>query len=470
MVRFLILLATFALIGTGCASTPASQDDAPAEGPSQQDQQPADESADDPAKASSDTEGDGEGLDARLSSYDYPHDVEIFELSAQRQTLEMAYMDVAPEPSAANGEVVLLLHGKNFSGAYWASTIDALVEEGFRVVVPDQIGFGKSSKPRHFQYSFHGLASYTAQLLDELGVDDVHVVGHSMGGMLATRFALEAAERTSSLTLVNPIGLEDWKRKVPYRPVEWWFERELEKTPEGIKAYMTESYFDGQWKDEYAPLLEIQAGWTQGPDYERIAWTSALTFDMIFTQPVIYEFDLVEAPTLLIIGGRDRTALGKGLVSEEVRQTLGRYPEISRRAAELIPNARLELLEGIGHIPQFEAPERYETLLVDFVGNPGTVGWLDRDDIHRVIREHRSEVTFCYEKELQKDTDLAGRVKVRFNITKTGDISTAQVTESSLDNETVEDCVTDSIRGWKFPKPKGNGGVIVNYPFNFSKS
>jgi len=310
----------------------------------------------------------GPAFDARLSDFDYPYPVETFAFRAQRQGLEMAFMDVAPaEP---NGRTVLLLHGKNFSGAYWERTIRALTGRGYRVIAPDQIGFGKSSKPRHFQYSFHALADHTRRLLAEQGVERVTVVGHSMGGMLATRFALMFPERTAGLVLVNPIGLEDWKRKVPYRTVREWYEQELTKTAEGIKAYMRESYFAGEWKPAYDPLVTIQAGWTRGPDHKRTAWVSALTYDMIFTQPVVHELEDLTVPTLLIIGQRDRTALGKGMVPPEVARTLGNYPELGKRAAAAIPDSRLVALEGVGHIPPFEAWSAYIEALTGFLDRP----------------------------------------------------------------------------------------------------
>ena len=279
----------------------------------------------------------------------------------------MAYMDVQPDD--ANGKTVLLLHGKNFSGAYWGTTIEALVTDGYRVVAPDQIGFGKSSKPADYQFSFHALAQNTKALLDEIGVEKAAVVGHSMGGMLATRFTLMYPDTAEKLALVNPIGLEDWKAKgVPYKPVEDWYQQEMSKTPEKVKAYMTASYFDGTWKDEYAPLVEIQAGWTKGPDWKELAWVSALTYDMIFTQPVVYEFAEVEQPTLLIIGTRDRTALGKGAVSDEVRATLGQYQDLGDKAAEAFPNATLVEYDDVGHIPQYEVFDEYFDDLRGFLG------------------------------------------------------------------------------------------------------
>jgi pimeloyl-ACP methyl ester carboxylesterase len=306
--------------------------------------------------------------DARLSGYEYPYSVEYRSFETQRQALEMAYMDVGPaDPSR---HVVLLLHGKNFSGAYWGRTIEALVADGYRVIAPDQIGFGKSSKPVNFQYSFHALARHTEALLDERDVESVTVVGHSMGGMLATRFALMFPDRTEQLVLVNPIGLEDWKRKVPYQTVDEWYRQELQKTPAGVKNYMRKSYFDGVWKEAYDPLLEIQAGWIRGPDYAIIARVSARTYDMIFTQPVLYEFPDLRMPTLLVIGQRDRTALGTALVADSVAATMGRYDKLDERTAEAIPNSTLVELPGIGHVPHYEAFDRFYQALTDFLPSP----------------------------------------------------------------------------------------------------
>ena len=309
---------------------------------------------------------DPPAFDARLSGYDYPFEVRQHTFRAQGQDLTMAYMDVRPEDP--NGRTVLLLHGKNFSGAYWGRTIRALTEAGYRVVAPDQIGFGKSSKPRDFQYSFHALASHTRRLLEHRGVEQASVVGHSMGGMLATRFALMHPDLTQRLTLVNPIGLEDWKAKgVPYTPVSERYRSELAKTPEGVKAYMRESYFDGQWDPAFEPLVAIQAGWIRGPDWPRLAWVSALTYDMIFTQPVVHELSRIEVPTQLIIGQRDRTALGTDKVADELAAELGDYPALGRRAAERIPDARLVALEGVGHVPHFEAWDRFIGALEGFL-------------------------------------------------------------------------------------------------------
>ena len=306
-------------------------------------------------------------LDLQLANYEYPYEVTTIQIEAQNQTLEMAFMDV--KPKNYNGKNIMLLHGKNFNGAYWQTTIAALTAEGFRVIVPDQIGFGKSSKPDHFHYTFQQLAINTKAFLDSIGVEKTSVLGHSMGGMLATRFALMFPETTEKLILENPIGLEDWKLKVPYKPVTWWYENELKKDYESIKKYQLESYYAGNWDPAYDKWVNLLAGWTLNSDYETIAWNAALTYDMIFTQPVVYEFKNIQSPTLLIIGTRDRTALGKPLVSEEVRATMGLYNQLGKATQEKIPNSELVEIPNTGHLPHIERFEKFIAPLVSFLSN-----------------------------------------------------------------------------------------------------
>lgn len=308
---------------------------------------------------------DVEPYSASLSQYDYPYPVNYFNFNAQQQSLQMAYMDVKPKQKAAG--TVLLLHGKNFSAAYWKDTIDFLVQAGYRVIAPDQVGFGKSSKPTNFQYSIAGLAANTKTLLDSLKIKHVTVVGHSMGGMIATRFTLMYDDDVESMILVNPIGLEDWQRKVPYASFNTLLKGELAKTPQSIKHYMTESYFDGHWKSKYDPLLAIQAGWAIGPDKKQMAKVGALTSEMVFTQPVVYNFPDINVPSLLVIGTRDRTAIGKNRVSDKVRATLGQYQQLGKKTAEAIPDAKLVEIPGVGHLPQLEAFDTYRKAMLTFL-------------------------------------------------------------------------------------------------------
>ena len=302
----------------------------------------------------------------RLTDFDYPFPVKIFPLQTQRQSLEMAYMDVTPKGDDRG--TILLLHGKNFSGAYWRETAEALSAAGYRVIMPDQIGFGRSSKPAHYQYSFQQLATNTRALVESLGVRRVNVLGHSMGGMIAARYALMFPDAVTSLILTNPLGLEDWKAKgVPYTRIDAAYEQELKQTPEKIREYQRQNYYDGKWQPAYDRWVEMLAHFTRDPDYPRMAWNQALTSEMIYTQPVVYEFPQISVPTLLIIGQRDRTAPGRNLAPMDQRERLGDYPRLGRAAAAAIPHAKLVELDGLGHLPQIEAFPRFIEPLKEFL-------------------------------------------------------------------------------------------------------
>ncbi|WP_262152111.1 alpha/beta fold hydrolase [Chryseobacterium foetidum] len=304
-------------------------------------------------------------LDAMLTNYQYPFEVHFKDLNSQKQNLKMAYMDV--QPKKANGKTVMLLHGKNFNGAYWEKTAKDLSAQGFRVIIPDQIGFGKSSKPQSYQFSFAQLASNTKAVLDDLKIQKIIVLGHSMGGMVATRFTLMYPETIEKLILENPIGLEDYKTLAKYQTVDEAYQSELKNTAESYKNYQLKFYYDNKWKSEYQPWLDLIAGWTLHKDYPQVAWNAALTSDIIFSQPVVYEFKNIKTPTLLIIGTRDRTAIGKDRAPKEIQPLMGQYQELGKKTQQQIAGSKLVELENVGHLPHIEVYDQFWKALYDFV-------------------------------------------------------------------------------------------------------
>ncbi|MDP4006091.1 alpha/beta fold hydrolase [Methylobacterium sp. NEAU K] len=304
-----------------------------------------------------------------LEGFAYPFPVERFPVTAQRQRLQMAYLDVRPD--TPNGRTAVLLHGKNFCAATWESQIRALAGAGYRVIAPDQIGFCKSSKPVAYQFTFRQLAENTHALLETLGIARPILIGHSTGGMLAAHYALLYPKAVEQLVLVNPIGLEDWSAKgVPPTSVEQWYQRELKVSAESIRAYETATYYAGRWEARYEPWVTMLAGLNSGPGKEAVAWDSALLYDMIVTEPVVYRFPQIAVPTLLLIGQKDNTAIGKDLAPPEARVQLGRYPELGRAAARAIPGARLVEFPALGHAPQMSDPEGFNRALIEGIAGP----------------------------------------------------------------------------------------------------
>lgn len=298
-----------------------------------------------------------------LEGFKYPYPLQYFNFSSQQQNLKMGYMDV--QPKNPNGKTVVVLHGKNFCAATWEETINILTQKGYRVIAPDQIGFCTSSKPDNYQYSFQQLAQNTHALLDRLKINNPILLAHSTGGMLATRYALMYPKQTKLLAMVNPIGLEDWKAKgVPYRSVDQWYQRELNLSAESIKAYESKTYYGGTWKPEYGKWVDMLAGLNAGKGHEKVAWNSALIYDMIFTQPVYYEFPNIKVPTVLYIGTDDTTAIGSDIAPPEVKQKIGQYSVLGKEAAKRIPNAELIEFANMGHAPQMQNPKKFHEALI----------------------------------------------------------------------------------------------------------
>lgn len=295
-------------------------------------------------------------LSITLENVKYPYPVKFLPLSTEGQDIKMAYMDVAPT-IAANGKTAILFHGKNFGGYYWGNVIKALTAIGYRVIVPDQIGFGKSSKP-FIHYSFHQLAAWNKKLLDTLGIQKTVVLGHSMGGMLATRFALLYPNTTEKLLLENPIGLEDYKTFVPYVNTQQQYQTELKTTAESVRKYYQSSYFT-YWKPEYEYLVNIAGGVTFSADYPRWAKVAAMTFTMIYEQAVVYEFQNLKVPTVLFIGKEDKTIVGKGLLTPDQQVLHGQYRFLGKQTAAKIPGAKIIEFEACGHIPHIEIPTEF---------------------------------------------------------------------------------------------------------------
>ncbi len=310
-------------------------------------------------------------LGIALETVPYPRPVHFLALQNGGQDMRMAYQDASPFVGAKRKlpqrTPVLLLHGKNFGGYYWANVITALNRAGYRVIVPDQIGFGKSSKP-DIAYSFDLLASNTAKLLDTLKIPKVIVVGHSMGGMLATHFARRFPDRVEKLVLEDPIGLEDYGKATGQVPLERLYSDSLKDTnPTKIRAFY--KHYFVIWKPQFEALPEIQIRVTLSGEFPRWAKASAQTYKMILEQPVVSEFPLLRVPTLLIIGQGDRTIVGRNYMTNGAVSNFGNYPALGKRTAKAIPGARLVELPNVGHIPHLEAPEAFQRALLNFIAS-----------------------------------------------------------------------------------------------------
>src|SRR4051812_7901108 len=295
-----------------------------------------------------------------LEGFAYPHPVSMVPLVNDGEPVRMAYMDVAP--ATPNGRTVVLLHGRNFPSSYWASVIGTLSGAGYRVVVPDQIGFGKSSKPSA-DLHFDTLARNTIALMDHLQIAGFDVVAHSLGGMLAVRVARAYPERVARLLLAAPIGLEDYRLYVPPTPTERILENEDKLTAEGYRKQLESNYSLKLPPDQVTPFIDARFNIKGSSEYPRWLRAFVNSAQMIYREPVAHEIPSLTQPTLFIMGEDDHNAPGRPNAPEALRPLMGLNADLAKALAAKMPNGKAEVIPDVGHLVFLEAPAKFDALM-----------------------------------------------------------------------------------------------------------
>src|ERR1700733_1958735 len=299
-----------------------------------------------------------------LEGFPYPYPVSLLPLVNDGEQLRMAYMDVAP--AQPNGRTVVLLHGRNFPSSYWAPVIKTLNDKGYRVVVPDQIGFGKSSKPSG-ELHFDNLARNTIALLDHLQIPKADIVAHSLGGMLAVRIARAYPDRVNHLLLAAPIGLEDYRMYVPPTPTEKILESEDKLTADGYRKQLETNYSPKIPPDQVTPFIDARFNIKGSSEYPRWLRAFVSSAQMIYREPVVHEIPLITEPTLFVMGADDHNAPGRTNAPEALRPKMGQNAELARTLAAIMPDARAEVIPNTGHLVFLEAPQKFDELMLAFL-------------------------------------------------------------------------------------------------------
>jgi pimeloyl-ACP methyl ester carboxylesterase len=316
-----------------------------------------------PACATEPAERQPYGID--LEGFPYPYAVNLLPLVNDGEQLRMAYMDVPP--AQPNGRTVVLLHGRNFPSSYWLPVIQTLSHAGYRVVVPDQIGFGKSSKPTG-ELHFDTLARNTMALLDHLNIAKADIVAHSMGGMLAVRIVRAYPDRIAHLVLTAPIGLEDYRQYVPPTPSEKIADTEDKLTADGYRKQLETNYSLKLPPEEVTPFIDTRFNLKDSAEYPRWLRAFVSSGQMIYREPVVDEIPLIALPTLFIMGADDHNAPGRPNAPEALRPKMGQNAALAQALAQRMPNARAEVIPNTGHLVFLEARAKYDELVLDFLG------------------------------------------------------------------------------------------------------
>lgn len=255
---------------------------------------------------------------------------------------ELAFLD--PNPSGSPG--VLLLHGLGVNASSWTLQFPPLIEAGFRPLAPDAPGFGASRYDGR-GWSLKRVAAAMTDLLHELVIGPVHVVGISMGAAVAQQFTLDYPNKVKRLVLVSafaalrPEQLSGWL---------YFLRRALLVSFKGIPAqaeFVSRRLFPAPGQEALRKLLIEQV--TQAdPRAYRAAMRALALFD---TRRRLRQ---ITAPTLVIGGAND------GTVSPSAQKIL----------AEGIPDTRQVIIPGGGHAVSVDHPEEFNRALLEFLCAP----------------------------------------------------------------------------------------------------
>ena len=305
-----------------------------------------------------------EPLGIGLETWPYPARVSMRAINVGGESARMAYMDIAPTAKPRN-KTIVLLHGKNFDSSYWAGPIAALAAAGYRVVVPDQIGFNKSAKP-DVPYSFDMAARHTLDLLGGLQIRQASVIGHSTGGMLAVRLAATYPNAVDKLVLESPLGLVDYRRFIPPQTTETLVAAEWRQTVASTRAFLR-NLLPVLPAAELEPFVEWRLRVAQSSEYERFCKAAALTYQMIYRETVRDQYDDISAKTLMIVGGKDASAPLKSYAPPEMAAKLPSIPDAAPAAIKDMRDGRLLVIPGVGHVPHLEAKDVFRDAVLGFL-------------------------------------------------------------------------------------------------------
>lgn len=284
------------------------------------------------------------------------------------------YTDDGPHDAPA----IVLIHGFASSVFTWRNIKAALLAAGYRVIAVDQLGSGASARPAEPIYTTQTQAELVLGVLDALGVRRAHFVGHSFGGRVAMQIAILAPERVQSLVALAPEafatdrpGIARWVRLpilgyvLAFYSTLPWLVRPGLRFVSAKHDWITNAVVKG-----YAGPLYVR-----GSALAQV-WQARSPKDG--DRPVPHNLSAITQPTLLLWGERDPVfSAGDGA-----------------KLVRILPDARLHVFEGVGHIVHEECPEATQRAILDFLElSTKTQAGLSFSAQHHVKRVHEAPQT-----------------------------------------------------------------------------
>jgi pimeloyl-ACP methyl ester carboxylesterase len=270
--------------------------------------------------------------------------------------LELPAGDVqVREDGPEDAPPIVLLHCYSCSMKWWEPVVDELAKD-HRVIRIDVLGHGGSEKPAdRSAYGVENQAEVVAQVMDRLGVARAPVVGHSMGGTIATALASAHPERVSGLAVIGTPAKEGeselpLQARIGYVPV----------IGQAIMRVVPDSMVRNGLRTAFAPDFPLPD--YALPDFRAMTYTSydaasEESHGYSAREPLTDRLAEFKAPVMFVLGAEEQ------IVDQAALESWGE-----------LPGARTERIAGVGHSPQIEAPEETASLLRDFADGVDTSG------------------------------------------------------------------------------------------------
>lgn len=280
--------------------------------------------------------------------HDYPWPVQLADIGGTK----LAYAEMGSGP-----HTLVLVHGLGSYMPAWTHNVDALASR-YRVIAVDLPGYGKSDKP-DAPYSMKYFARSLRALLDELGVTQPVLVGHSMGGQIAMTYALMYPNGYAGLVLTSPAGLETFGDAEAT-----WMANSV--TPAFTCGADDEAIYTRHVQNFHAMpkdaevMIDDRIAMRDDPDFPDYCRAVSRSVAGMLDQPVHDQIPEIAGPVLVLFGKSDALIPNPFLHG-------GSTARLAQREVEAFPDAELVLLDKAGHMAQFEAHERWNAAVLDFV-------------------------------------------------------------------------------------------------------
>jgi pimeloyl-ACP methyl ester carboxylesterase len=264
-------------------------------------------------------------------------------------------VDDQPPTGEANGQTVLLLHGWPDTHALWNEQIVALRAAGYRTIAPDLRGFGGSDKPEGVEhYAIPFLFTDIAGVLDHLGVERVHVVGHDWGAALAWVFAILAPDRTQSVSALSVGHPAAFGQAGMAQREKSWYMLLFQFVDVAEQWLMRDGWANFRAWSRHPAADEVAARITDPADLTATLnlYRANVPPEALIGEP--FAAPPITVPVMGIWSDRD-FALTEAQMTDSAAYVAGPW--------------RYEKIEGVDHWMTLEAPDRVSALLLDFLAS-----------------------------------------------------------------------------------------------------